>query len=365
MFFLVQTMPRRTRSARIAPFSVILSLALVSAPAYGEETSASSVVSAQTEYRRAHEEMNRGNWAQARQILLGLWARAKTYDVAASLAETEMALGEHTLAGEHMSFAIEHVAPKEKPETVEKYRAALAKIRSQLGSVVVTVSEPEATVTVDGRVVGSSPLAGELYLEPGPHRIVAKLGGHEIEKNVQVALGGQQRIALELPAPQEANPELGTAPPPAAAPPAPAPRAPASSAPADASSGIAPRTIALVGGSAVTAILLGVGIGESIRASNAQDDVDRLKLQALDELGQNCPRGSTLSSCADLASATERRNSANRWETVAFVGAGAAAAATIVLALALPSGATGQESEPPVTISLAPSGASLGFRTSF
>lgn len=355
---------RLRRSARLLVFALALpapSYAAESVPPPSAQTPPPSA-SAQTEYRRAHAEMNQGNWARAREILLALWQKAPTYDVAASLAETEAALGEHALAAEHLLFAIEHVAPKEEPETVERYRQALERERQKLGSVAVEVNQSAAEISVDGRVVGTSPLRGELYLAPGTHRIAVTLGTSSAQKQVEVTAGTKHHIMFELalaakvpPASANSAPTSPEAPPPPQAPHAAAARA----------SGTSAKPIAIIGGAALTAILLGSGIAGTIRAKNAQEDVDRLRTQARDELGRNCSVNSPNATCQELADAAGRRNRANELKTLGFVAGGAALVGTVVLAFLLPSRRPEADQRASLFVSLTPNNSSIGLRGSF
>jgi hypothetical protein len=53
-----------------------------------------------------------------------------------------------------------------------------------------------AEIRLDGKPVGTSPLEGELFLDPGEHKLVASLSGHEaVERTLQVSAGAAARRA--------------------------------------------------------------------------------------------------------------------------------------------------------------------------
>jgi PEGA domain len=76
---------------------------------------------------------------------------------------------------------------------------ALVAIKSLVATVTVTAIEPEATVLVDGEVVGMTPLPAPLILDLGKHTIVAKKAGFETsEQTLDVVGGGVASVALVL-----------------------------------------------------------------------------------------------------------------------------------------------------------------------
>jgi hypothetical protein len=67
---------------------------------------------------------------------------------------------------------------------------ALAAIKSLVATVTVTSLEPEATVLVDGEVVGVTPIPAPLTVDLGKHVIVAKKAGFDSNEQTIDALGG-------------------------------------------------------------------------------------------------------------------------------------------------------------------------------
>lgn len=67
---------------------------------------------------------------------------------------------------------------------------ALAAIKSLVATVTVSSLEPEATVLVDGEVVGVTPIPAPLTVDLGKHVIVAKKAGFDSNEQTIDALGG-------------------------------------------------------------------------------------------------------------------------------------------------------------------------------
>jgi hypothetical protein len=86
-----------------------------------------------------------------------------------------------------------------KPKQLERGERELADLLRSIARVDVT-SEPEgAVVSVDGRVVGPTPLGQPLILGPGDHVVSATLEGHEPnERRFRVAAGDTLAVALSL-----------------------------------------------------------------------------------------------------------------------------------------------------------------------
>ena len=177
-------------------------------------------------------------------------------------------------------------------KVVQQVRTFLEGIKKKVGSVEVTCPEEGATVKVDGRVIGTTPLAVPIFLEPGEHRlIVTKGAAGAFEKAVRLAAG--QHDKLDAPLISGSAPQAQPAPAPAPMlPPAPPP----SVHPADQHQGdpidtarsrrirtiVAYTTLGLgvaLAGSA--AVLYGVGLSkggeahEAYGAASVQSEIDR------------------------------------------------------------------------------------------
>jgi hypothetical protein len=76
---------------------------------------------------------------------------------------------------------------------------ALGVIRTLVGSVKLTVSEPGATVAVDGQAVGTTPLSEPLVIDLGTHTIaIAKPDFDPVERKVQIVGGAEVPLAVTL-----------------------------------------------------------------------------------------------------------------------------------------------------------------------
>jgi hypothetical protein len=275
-------------------------------------------------YREAHAAMERNDWQEARLLLLELWERSKSYDVAASLGEVEHALGNDVSAARYLSFAVAHLAPKERPETLTRYRAALSELEAQVGRLQVIVSEEAAEVRIDGNLVGLSPLSSTIFVTPGEHTVEARAQGSVASNRIEVNRGSSAIVELAL-----AKPAPEVAPGSAAPTPNPVPARVEIPVPAPAASDRAETTgsrssIPLVVGGGLTLVGLGTAIGFGVAANSAETKARTLKAR----LGPDgCSSGAATQSACDAANHAvdvQRRDA-----TLSMIGVGVASAGAI------------------------------------
>lgn len=328
------------RAALLAVATVVMS----AAPALAGD----SPENEQARYREAHRAIARKDWGAARDLLLPLWADSPTYDVASSLALVEYQLGDFPMAARHLAFALEHVAPVEKPETVERMRQGMLELRSRVGGLRLRASDPAAVVSLDGQAVDAPLLGRELFVEPGRHIIEARAAGAVPARQVLDVLAGQTyTVELELrAAPRVAAPHVVV----------PVRLAPARSLEADHVEERAWWPV-LVGGS-LTATGLGMAIGFGVAANDAESEW-RSRQAGISVSG--CADRPASLECARLRSAIDRQHSAATWSTVGVGVSLLSAAATAAYLLLWPS------SPPSVapSVSVRSGAAELGLSGSF
>ena len=104
-------------------------------------------------------------------------------------------------AGAAASFArfLRRGAGESPRKMVRLARLRLRQLRRKVASVRLRCTVTGAVVTVDGRRRGITPLAGELYLEPGSHRMVVSRKGYvPLALSLKMAAGEHRQRAVEL-----------------------------------------------------------------------------------------------------------------------------------------------------------------------
>jgi hypothetical protein len=334
------------RPRRIAAAALILAALATALPASagpGATPPADAVQRAKELHQKGRKAYKEGNLGAAYEAYLAAWNLQKTYDIAANLAGVELATARFRDAADHVAYALANLpvsgdADAKRPVLTDMLKQA----KAQIGTLTVRVSADGATVSVDGRVVGTSPVPDEIYLDPGEHTVSASLpSGPATEQKVRLEKGGASLITLTVTAGGTGD----------------TPKPPA------ASTGPSPITIA---GFVTAGLGLAAGTGLAIMAKKKGDDADS-KYQALQVKGPTACAGTKPSSdCValhDTRAAHDTFANAALWT---FVGAGLVTAGTLVYTFAAP-----RPAPPPAKAGLAavpvvtPDGAGVLIRGSF
>jgi hypothetical protein len=300
---------------------------LVTAHASAEPRDAASRRAA---YVEARDAIVAKNWTGARKILVELWAEAPSYDVALGLGQAELNLKQYAHAALHLTYALDHLPPRETDELRARTQEFLGLARQHLATVEVWVEPQDAAISVDGASVAPSP-ASEVFIEVGSHTIAARRAGYQTAEVRVDALQGQtypvrfQLSPWSAPPAAPMTPPVATIPvtptataPTAATSPLPDPGAKWAEHPTSQSS-LVPVYIA----AGVTAVGLGVGIGTLVAAGNKQSD----KHDILARLPERPACGQGTPYVVDCAHVKNLSDQASTLRTVGFVGVGVAVAA--------------------------------------
>ncbi|WP_437938768.1 PEGA domain-containing protein [Sorangium sp. So ce341] len=312
-------------------------------PAPSQETArgADEVKRADAAYRKGLRLYTDGKYAEAEAELQSAWELNPTYDVAYNLGLTKYQLKKHKEAAQHLSFALRHwplmkAAAEKRPEAERR----LAVSRALVGAVNVVVSVAGAEVLVDGTAVGKTPLEGAVFVDPGEHRVEARLLGYETaSQTVSVAKGGTAEVKLALAkseaqaaAPSGTEAVGGSAAGAGAGAPA-AGLAPA--APVEPASPPQPRSwVPVIALGAASVVGLGVGVGMTVASNNASAD-GRAQADAILKAGGGCPDAPPAyeTACSDLRTTASRVDTFGRAATVAYAASGVLAIAAVTYAL--------------------------------
>lgn len=269
---------------------------------------------------------NERKWPESRKKLEEAWSLKKSYDIAANLALVEDELGDHAAAATHLEYAIRTFPTSGKPEHRTTLSEQFRMIRAKVGSLRIQLDVEGVSVLVDGIEVGRSPLATEVFVEPGSRVVEARKQGYKpLRRPVTAEPGKSQAFRLEL----EKDDKTVTPP------------------PADEKPVWPTVLLASVGIAS-----LGTGIGLTIGSS--------LKYDEAEELSQTC----TPNPAACRSQGQTAIDDADLLQNVGFAmfGVTAAAAAGLAIYLALP---TSTDSNAQISPVLAPGLAGLHLQTSF
>jgi hypothetical protein len=259
------------------------------------------------------------------------WSLKQTFDIACNLGRTEVELSLARDAAEHLDYCLRTFSVSSRGEVKDAYkrfRELFARVRREVAALSVEVRPAGAEITVDGAGYGLGPLGHDIFLDPGPHRVRARLVGfRDDERSVVAEAGGSLSVSLALESAAAVPPVLVAAPPPVAG-------DPAASAPPSESGGIQPRTIALVTGTGLSLVALGIGVGFTLDASTARDDAKSLGARIHQSPEGGCP--SSLPDCQELRVLVDHEQQSRRVADVALVTAASVEVATLVTWLLIP-----------------------------
>jgi hypothetical protein len=126
------------------------------------------------------------------------WALKQSYDIAANLGFVKARLTKHREAVERFAWAIEHLPPEAasmRPALEEE----LQKERAEVAALRIRVNVEGAEVAVNGRAVGSSPVASEVFVDPGAVTVTARRDGYEpATEHGLVTKGSSQDVTVVL-----------------------------------------------------------------------------------------------------------------------------------------------------------------------
>jgi hypothetical protein len=329
---------------RVALSALLLLPLLASAPAaaqpapdrHAAPNSAAANDDADTLFEKGMAALSAGHTQQAYDLDLAAWKLKQTHDIAGNLAQVELMLGKKRDAAEHIAFALAHFPPTVSSDRREGLKKVLDGLRKELGVLRVRVSVAEARVVLDGTPLGPASLAGEVFVEPGPHVVEATLAGYKPARApVDAAKGSAQDVTLEL---------VKIAEPP------PARRS------------VVPG--AVLGGIAGAALVTGIGLYAGGRAKIPSV---RTLHDSIVSAGHNCTPGAPTydARCGDLTSQAATGTTLQQVGDGLMIGAGAVAVGTLIYFVAPSSAGTIKSGSLRVTPALSPSATGLVFSGSF
>ena len=290
-------------------------------------------------FRQGKELYKSGKLKEAHDAYRSAWALKRSYDIASNLGNTEIQLGLKRDAAEHYAFCIRNFPSSGGKTQLDHAKERFEQARKDVGALLLKVGADGAELFVDGKSVGRSPLAEEVFVEPGERSIEAKLAGHEPAKmSVRVSTGSTQTIPITLtvaalPLPMASAVPLASVSPSASAS-APPPPVPTSSAvvsdplPSDGAS-----TPVLVTGGVVSGLAVVTGVVFTVIANGKGDDAATMRGKLAKVQPNAC--GSTPASpdCPTLHGLWSEQASFSNAAAWSFIGAGVLGVATVGFAL--------------------------------
>ncbi len=182
---------KRSILLRAAPFTLALAMGLSMArPAFADPVDVL--------YEEGVTAAQAGQKEIAYEKLKAAWALRQTYDIAAALAVVENALGKYRDAAEHFQFVLDNFPPVGDQTERARLQAGLDAARKNVGELKINVADG-ASVEVNGRLVGTAPLKGPVFVDPGQTTVSCKKKDFgEGKALVQVNIGEAKDVTVEI-----------------------------------------------------------------------------------------------------------------------------------------------------------------------
>ena len=149
-------------------------------------------------YAEGNAMYDQGKYADAEAKYQAAWDLSQSFDVAGNLGNTEVLIGQHRDAAEHLTYALK-TFPLGGGAAKRKFlQDRLNEARQQVGTLQILVNLNGAEVRIDGKRVGESPLPEELFISPGEKLIEVRRGALTATKSILVAKGSTQKVAVTL-----------------------------------------------------------------------------------------------------------------------------------------------------------------------
>jgi hypothetical protein len=173
---------------------------------------------ARQRYNEGVKAFDAGRYEDARAAFLQAYALKRHPAVLLNLGQSEIRSGHYEDAGNHLQqFLREHTTAS--PDQRAAAEKGIADAKKKAGFVVVLVDSNGADVSVDGTVVGKSPLLDPVFVKPGKHTFYATLQGKSAAALVDAKVGSATTATLALglaapPGPPPGPPPMIPGPPP-------------------------------------------------------------------------------------------------------------------------------------------------------
>lgn len=145
----------------------------------------------------AEQALQSGDFEQARGLYLKALAQRPSPQVVMGLGLSEFELRHFREAAENLEQALRTLPDSTAESQRKRVGAALLQAKTHVATLLVKTNREGANVRVDGKLIGKSPLAAPVFLEPGAHEISVQLESNSIAR--PLALNAGQELQVDLP----------------------------------------------------------------------------------------------------------------------------------------------------------------------
>lgn len=141
---------------------------------------------------------NQGDFAAALEKFSAAYSAYASPKLLYNIAQTNRALGRFAEAMEGFERVLRE-APEGMADMTSDVRASMEELRGKLGQLHIQCSMVQAEISLDGKVVGTSPLQGLIWAEAGKHQVTARHAqAIPVVEDVEVAPASVETVVLRL-----------------------------------------------------------------------------------------------------------------------------------------------------------------------
>jgi len=186
------------RALLVALFAIVLASSSVSVAAWAAPPSASDVASAKRLFEQGLKLYNEGSYREALSDFLHANELSPRASIQRNIAQCHRDLREFAEAYDSYQTLLTKYGATMTAADKRAVQRAIDELASLTATVKVNVTDPGATVAVDGNTVGTTPLASPLRMNLGAHTVtVAKAGYETLTKDVKV--NGGDTVSVDGP----------------------------------------------------------------------------------------------------------------------------------------------------------------------
>jgi hypothetical protein len=248
---------RGKRRARLLAAAALVGCVAVAGPVGAQppeaQTTADTNAQAEVLFNAGVQALDANRLDEARAFFQAALRLKQHWQIASNLGHVELSLGKSRDAAEHLDLALRTAKDAISAQDRQRTQDLLAKAQTSVGTLTIQVDVPGAEVLVDGKPIGTAPLAGPVYVEPGTRKVEARREGYtvtEVRREIGPGAAAPVMLRLErLPGDSSSSGATG-----------PGPRATSS----DAVNG--PRTAIIAAGTITSGLAIGAGTVAAVLA---------------------------------------------------------------------------------------------------
>jgi len=178
---------------------IALACVLATARAYAapppDPPNAAAVAEAKKLFERAIKLYKEKAYREALALFVRAYELAPRASLAKNIAQCYRDLLDFASAYDAYNDYLDKYGATLPPSEVATIKTVIAELAQLTGAIKIQVSEPGATVTIDGREIGTTPIAKPIRVKLERHRIAISKAGYEpITKDVEMAAGATVTI---------------------------------------------------------------------------------------------------------------------------------------------------------------------------